>query len=303
MRVRRSLLFVPGGEPSALEAARRSAADGLILDLEDTVPPARKAHARRLVGGFLAQPLRRGLERAVRINAATTPWFRDDLQVVVKAGADALVLPKVESAEDIHRVVRQLKGAERQARRAPGSVKLLALIETPRGVLHSHPIATASPHIEALAMGHVDLSRTLGIKEAGAMQGSILHARCQLVLAAKAAGRDAIDTVFMNLDDPDGFTAEARQGRALGFGGKLLVDESQVAQLHEVYRPSEAEIAYARRLIAAFEAAVAEGKGIFLFEGRVIDLPVVEAERTVLERAKTPARSGAGGPPRGTSGG
>ena len=286
MRSRRSLLFVSGSEPSGLEAARHSAADGLILDLEDTVPPARKPLARRHVADFLAQPAREGLERGVRVNATTTPLFTDDIAVAVTSGADALVIPKVESADDIHLVVRHLERAEGRAGRAQGSVKLLALIETPRGVLNADAIATASPQIEALVMGHVDLSRALGIKEAGAMQGTILHARCQLVLAAKAAGRDAIDTVFMDLDDPDGFAAEARQGLQLGFGGKLLVDESQVALVHEVYRPSEEEVAYARRLIAAFEAAVAEGKGVFLFEGRMIDLPVVEAERTVLERAR-----------------
>lgn len=286
MRLRRSLLFVSGSEPSALEAAHHSAADGLILDLEDTVPPARKPLARRHVADFLAQPVREGFERAVRVNATTTPWFTDDTEIVVTSGADALVIPKVESASHIRLVVRHLKRAERRAGRTPGSVKLLALIETPRGVLNADAIATASRHIEALVMGHVDLSRALGIKETGAMHGTILHARCQLVLAAKAAGREAIDAVFMDLDDPDGFTAEARQGLQLGFGGKLLVDESQVALVHEVYRPSEAEVGYARRLIAAFEAAVAEGKGVFLFEGRMIDLPVVEAERTVLERAR-----------------
>lgn len=282
---RRSLLFVCGADPEALEAGRRSAADGLILDLEDTVTPDKKPLARRLVAGFLRAPARAGLERAVRINPPSTPSFADDVAAVVPAGADALVIPKVESPEDIHRVERQLDHAERQAGRTASAVKLLALVETPLGVLNAYAIATASARLEALVIGHVDLSRALGIKEAGAMEGTVLHARCQLVLAAKAAGLEAIDAVFMDLDDPDAFTAEARQGLRLGFAGKLLIDERQVALVHATCRPSDAEIAYARRLVAAWETAVAESKGVFVFEGRVIDLPVVDAERTILARA------------------
>lgn len=285
MKLRRSLLFVAGADAGALEVALDSAADGLILDLEDTVIPEKKALARRLVADFLRRPVRDGLERTVRVNPAPTPWFAEDVAAVVAAGADALVVPKVESAADIHRVERRLDEAERLASRPGAPVRLLALIETPLGVIGAQAIATASARLEALVIGHVDLSRSLGIREAGAMEGTVLHARCQLVLAAKAAGIDAIDAVFMNLDDPDGFALEARQGLRLGFAGKLLIDERQVGLVHAVYRPSEAEIAYARRLLSAWEMAVAAGRGVFVFEGRVIDRPVVDAERTILARA------------------
>lgn len=284
MRRRRSLLFVCGADEAALVAARRSAADSLILDLEDTVAPEQKPLARRRVADFLGQPVRPGLERTVRVNAPSTPWFEEDVETLVGAGADALVVPKVESADDLRLVERRVDEAERRAGRN-AATGVLALIETPRGVLDAYPIATASRRLEALVIGHVDLSRTLGIREAGATEGTILHARCHLVLAARAAGCAAIDAVFMDLDDPDGFVAEARQGLRLGFTGKLLIDERQVALLHDAYQPSAAEIAYARRLVAAWEAALAEGKGVFVFEGRVIDRPVVEAERTVLARA------------------
>lgn len=293
MRLRRSLLFVCGAEPAAMEGARNSAADSLILDLEDTVPPAHKPRARGLVADFLRRPARPELERAVRVNAPGTGWFPGDVAAVVAAGADAVVVPKVESPDDVRLVGRHVDDSERRAGRPEGSVKLLALVETPRGVLNGYSIAAASPRLDALVIGHVDLSRTLGIKEAGAGEGTILHARCQLVLAAKAGGKEAIDAVFMNLDDPEGFTAEARQGVRLGFAGKLAIDERQVALVHEAYQPSEDEVAYARRLIAAFEAAVAEGKGLLVFEGRAIDLPVAEAERAVLARARALGRSGA----------
>ena len=207
---------------------------------------------------------------------------------MVAAGADALVVPKVEVPADVRRVARGLAQAERAGERSAGAVRLLALLETPRGVLDAPAIAGASARLDALVIGHVDLSRTLGIREAGAMEGTILHARCQLVLAAKAAGLQAVDAVFMDLDDPDGFTAEARQGLRLGFTGKLVIDERQVALVHAAFRPSEAEVAYARRLVAAWDAAVAAGAGVFVFEGRVIDRPVVEAERTILARAALP---------------
>lgn len=286
MRHRRSLLFVCGAEPALLEAATRSAADSLILDLEDTVTPDRKPRARKLVADFLGQPARPGLERAVRVNAVSTPWFPGDLAAVVAAGAGALVLPKVESPGDILAVLPHLQRAELAAGRGAGTVRLLPLIETPLGVLNAYPIARADSRIEALGLGHVDLSRTLGINEAGATEGTLLHARCQLVLAAKAAHCEAIDTVFMDLNDANGFAAEARQGLRLGFAGKLLIDEGQVALLHHAYRPSEEEIAYARRLVEAYEAACAEGTGLFVFEGRVIDRPVVDAERSILVRAE-----------------
>ncbi|HBH02356.1 MAG TPA: CoA ester lyase [Candidatus Rokubacteria bacterium] len=288
MRARRSLLFVCGAEPAALEAARGSDADSLILDLEDTVTPERKPRARALVAEALGQPARPGLERTVRVNPPSTSWFADDVAAVVAAGADALVVPKVETAADVRRVARRLAATERARGRPAGAVRLLALVETPRGVLNASAIAGASARLDALVIGHVDLSRALGIREAGATEGTILHARCHLVLAAKAAGRQAVDAVFMDLDDPDGLTAEARQGLRLGFTGKLVIDERQVALVHAAFRPSEAEVAYARRLVAAWDAAVAAGTGVFVFEGRVIDRPVVEAERTVLARAALP---------------
>jgi citrate lyase subunit beta/citryl-CoA lyase len=286
---------VPGADSRLLEAAARSAADCLILDLEDTVTPDRKPAARALVADFLRRPARPGRARAVRVNPVPSPWFAADVAAV--AAADALVLPKVESPDEVRTVSSHLRQAEREAGRREGSVGLLALIETPRGLLAAPSIAAVDSRVGALLLGHVDLSRALGIKEAGAMEGMILHARCQLVLAAKAAGRRAIDTVFMDLADASGFTAEARQGLRLGFTGKLLIDERQVALLHEAYRPSEDEIAYARRLVAAYEAAVAEGTGLFVFEGRAIDLPVVDAERTILARAGATRAAPAGGRP------
>jgi citrate lyase subunit beta/citryl-CoA lyase len=284
-RLRRSCLFVTGADHRALERARSAGADTLILDLEDTVTPGRKAAARALVSEFLGAGGPGSTERTVRVNAIGTTELVEDLPSVVAAGADALVVPKTEDPDALRALDVRLVTLERQSGRRVGAVKLLPLLETPTGVLRAREIAIASARVDALVIGHVDLSRTLGIRETGAMHGTILHARAHLVLAAKAANVDAIDAVYMRADDDAGCEAEARQGLALGFGGKLLVDARQVPLIHAVYQPSAAEIDYAHRLIAAFDAACAEGRGLFVFEGRVIDLPVVEAERSVLRRA------------------
>jgi citrate lyase beta subunit len=285
-RLRRSLLFVPGSDPRKLERSRGAGADTLIFDLEDAVAPAEKPNARRLVAGVVREADLGGAERTVRINATPTPDFAEDLKAVMAAGPGALVVPKVGSAEEI-RMVDELVGfVERKTGRTPGSVKLLPLIETAAGVLNAAAIAAATPRVEALLMGHGDLSLSIGVKEARAGDGTILHARCQIVLAAKAAGKEAIDTVFLDIDDLEGFRAEARQGLRLGYGGKLLIHPSQVGPVHEVYTPSPAEVAYARRVVEAYEAALAEGRGVFALDRRMIDGPIVDAERTVLERAR-----------------
>jgi len=285
-RVRRSVLFVPGSDRAALRGALKSGPDTLVVDLEDTVTPACKHAARALAVAFLGEPAPAGTERAARVNSPATPYFSDDLPAVIAAGADALVIPKVNSAGEIRAVDDQVARTEVERGRPPGSVRLLPLIETALGVLNAYAIATACPRVDALVLGHVDLSLSLGIREAGLRQGTILHARCQVVLAARAAGRDAIDALFMNPTDADGFREEAREGQRLGFAGKLLLHPDQVRLVHEVYAPSDGEIAHARRVVQTFDEAAAAGTGMFLLDGRVIDLPVVEAERAVLERAR-----------------
>lgn len=284
-RLRRSALFIAGSDDDALAHAGAAGADTLILDLEDTVAPARKLDARRLVVACLRARSGEATEYAVRVNAPASAAFRDDVDAVVAAGADALVVPKTQSADTLQEIDTWLGSLEQRHGRRTASVRLLPLIETPAGVLNAPAIAVASPRIDALVLGHVDLSRTLGVPEAGAGTAIILHARAQIVFAAKAAGIDAIDTVYMR-DDDAGFEAEARQALALGFTGKLLVHPRQVDLVHAVYEPTAGEIDYARRLVAAFETAEAAGEGLFVFEGRVIDLPVVTAERTVLARAR-----------------
>jgi citrate lyase subunit beta / citryl-CoA lyase len=285
-RVRRSLLFVPGDDREAFARGRDARPDTLILDLEDTVAPSRKPGARALVTEVLGGLAPGATERAIRVNSPGTAYFSDDLWAAVGAGADAIVIPKVDSAEDVRAVDARLAAAEVEAGRPVGSTSLLPLIETARGVLDAYAIATASPRGAALLLGHLDLSLSLGIPETGIREGTLLHARCHVVLAARAAGREAIDALFMSPTDADGFRAAAHAGQRLGFAGKLLWHPDQVSLVHEVYAPSPSEVAHARRVVQAFEEALAGGTGMFLLDGRMVDLPVVDAERAVLERAR-----------------
>jgi citrate lyase subunit beta / citryl-CoA lyase len=285
-RARRSVLFASGGDRDALARGRNAGPDTLILDLEDTVAPSRKPGARALVIESLGEPAPVGTERAVRVNAPITAYFPDDLAAAIRAGADAIVIPKVDSAADVRRVDDCLARAEADAGRPAGSALLLPLIETARGVLDAYAIATASFRVAALLLGHLDLSLSLGLPEASIGEGTLLHARCQVVLAARAAGREAIDALFVGPADADGFRAEAREGRRLGFAGKLLLHPEQVPLVHEVYAPSPTDVARARRVVEAFEEALAGGTGMFVLDGRLIDRPVVDAERAVLERAR-----------------
>jgi citrate lyase subunit beta/citryl-CoA lyase len=197
--LRRSFLFVPGSEERKLAKAASLGADAVILDLEDAVPPARKAEARTRIRIFLQAQETQAIEWLIRLNAFSTPYFEADLEAGVRAGPDALVIPKVDSPEVLQLVDAHLTEAEHASARPAGSLKFFALIESARGILNAHAIATATSRLLGLMLGHVDLSADLGIGAGRADGGIVLHARCQLVLAARAAGVDAVDTIYLNI--------------------------------------------------------------------------------------------------------
>lgn len=286
-RLRRSLLFVPGSELRKIEKARRAGADTLLLDLEDGVAPEAKDRARDIV----AQVLREGgfgdTEPAVRINAPGTPWFDADLDAVVSAGANALMLPKTESAEGIAQVAARLdRLGEKFARENGSSVRLLALVESAAGVAGAASLGGASPRLDALCFGHADFSRDMGLAEARASSGVILHARCMLAIAARAARVAAIDTVFLDLRDERAFREDAELGMRLGFQGKLCIHPMQVKIVNEVLTPTREQVDYARRVVEAWECARAQGRGVFALEGRMLDAPLVAVQQGVLDRAR-----------------
>lgn len=286
-RVRRSLLFVPGAEQRKLDKTRGLKADTFIYDLEDSVAPQAVEQARRLTSAFVKAFGAGEQERCVRVHATTTPHFYGDLCQVVPARPDSIMLPKVDTPEEITFADGLLAALEREAGIAPGAIRLLPIIESALGLHHAYAIAKASARIDALVLGHADFSRTLGIQERWAGGGGIvLHARCQVVIEAKAAGVDAIDTVYLQLDDLEGFRQDVIQGLRMGYDGKLLVHASQIEPANALYTPTAEEVAYAKRVLEAYEAVIAEGRAVFTIDGRMIDIPVVDVERKVLERAR-----------------
>jgi citrate lyase subunit beta/citryl-CoA lyase len=286
IRLRRSLLFVPASSEKFFTKAQDSPADTLIFDLEDAVAPERKPAARETLKDVLRDPGFARFERTVRINALDTPYFLDDVLAIVEAGADGLVVPKTNSVESILFVDRLVALAEQRSGRAAGSVVLLPLIEQPEAIGNAFAVARATPRVAGVAFGHGDFSLAMGIKAAPSTEGVVFHARCQVVMAAKAAGITPIDNVFLDIPNIEGLIGETRQGKQLGYEGKACIHPNQVEPVNTVYTPTPEEVAYARELVAAFEQAVTEGKGAVAFRGRMIDGPIADIERMVLERAQ-----------------
>ncbi len=285
--LRRSLLFVPGADPRKLERAREAGADTLLFDLEDSVAPPEKAEARRHVGAALRAGGFGATEAAVRINAAGTADCDADLAAVVESGGRTIMLPKAERVEEIDRVVETLQRLERGRGEADGpAAKLLLLVESPLGIAQALAIGRSAPRIEALCFGHADFALQLGLPDADPSQGIVYHARCALVIAAKACGLAPIDTVHLAVKDEVGFRDAAERGLHLGFEGKLCIHPRQVEIANAVYTPGLAQIDYARRVIAAWKDAQADGRGVFTLDGKMMDAPLVAVQRRVLERAR-----------------
>jgi citrate lyase beta subunit len=286
MRVRRSLLFVPGSDERKLAKSRALAPDAFIFDLEDGVAPDRKEEARRKVAAHLREVPAGAAERTVRLNGLHTPFFVEDLRAIAGARPDALVLPKVESPGEVAAIEAAVAAAEREAAVPGPGAPLLLFIESARGLGAAAAVAGASRRVEALILGHADFCKDLGVRQARAAEGILLHVRCALVLAARAAGVEAIDTIYEALGDAEGLRAEAEQAAALGFAGKLAVHPAQVEAIQAAFTPAPEEVAYARRVVEGFEAARAAGRGVFTLDGRMIDEPFVEVERRLLARAR-----------------
>lgn len=285
-RLRRSALFVPASSERFLAKAKDTLADTLIFDLEDAVAPERKIAAREALRDVLQDTGFEHFERTVRINGLDTAYFLDDVLAMVEAGADGLVVPKTNTAAHIRFVDQFVRLAEQRSGRTPGEVVLIPLFEQPVAIGQAFAIASATPRIAGVAFGHGDFSLSMGIAAAPSTDGIVLQARGQVVMAAKAAGVTPIDNVYLDIRDTDGLITETRQGKALGYEGKACIHPNQVAAVNSIYTPTPDEVEYARALVAAFEAAVAEGKGAVAFRGRMVDGPIADIEKVVLDRAR-----------------
>ncbi len=288
IRPRRSVLYLPGSNPRAMEKARALPVDGLIFDLEDAVAPENKETARSSVAAALTAGGYARRELILRVNGLGTAWGHADLAIAATLPIDAVLLPKVESAELVRLAIDILDTLG-----APPQVSVWCMIETPLGVLRAAEIAGASPRLGALVLGTSDLTKDLNARETRDRL-PLMTALGLVLLAARAHGRAVLDGVQLDLDDTTGFAASCRQGRDLGFDGKTLIHPTQIEAANAAFAPSDKEIVRARRLVAAYTEAVAAGTGAIRHEGRLVEALHVEAARRTLALAEAIAERGGG---------
>ena len=280
VRPRRSALFMPGANPRAMDKARTLPADVIVFDLEDAVAPDAKGRARDAAAAAARAGGYGGREVVIRINALGTPWGPEDVAAVARAGPHAVLVPKVESP----RAVREIDDALRSAG-AHDAMAIWCMLETPRGILEALAIAGASPRVGALVMGTSDLTKDLHARHTE-NRHPLVTSLGLCVLAARATGVSALDGVHLDLDDDAGLAAACRQARDMGFDGKTLIHPKQIDAANSAFSPADGEVAWARRVVAAHAEAEAEGRGITLVDGRLVENLHVEDARRVIALAE-----------------
>ena len=276
VRPRRSVLYMPGANTRALEKARTLPADALIFDLEDAVAPDAKEAARGNVVAAAGSKAYGKREIAIRCNGLSTPWGKADVAAIARSGADAILVPKVENAADVASVVALLDAAG-----APPAMAVWAMMETPMGILRAEEVAGSHKRLQVLVMGTNDLVKDMRARHTP-MRLPMVTALGLGMLAARAHGLTILDGVYNDIKDAEGFREVCKQGLEMGFDGKTLIHPSQVEPCNEVFAPSAAELEMAGKIVAAFKAAQAEGKGVVTVDGRMIEnLHVEQAERAL----------------------
>ena len=276
VRPRRSVLYMPGANTRALEKARTLPADALIFDLEDAVAPDAKEAARANVVAAAQSGAYGKREIAIRCNGLGTAWGAADIAAIARSGADAVLVPKVESAAEVASVVGLLDAAG-----APESMAVWAMMETPKGILRAEEVAGSHPRLTLFVMGTNDLVKDMRARHTP-MRLPMITALGLGMLAARAHGLTILDGVYNDIQDAEGFRAVCQQGLEMGFDGKTLIHPSQVEPCNEVFAPSAAELEMAGKIVSAFKAAQAEGKGVVTVDGRMIEnLHVEQAERAL----------------------
>ncbi len=283
MKLRRSMLFMPGSNAAMLSTAFVFKPDSVMFDLEDAVSLREKDAARMLTFHALRSGLYDGIETVVRINPLSSPFGMADLEAVVRAGVEVVRLPKTDSADDVHRLETEVERIERACGRAVGSTRLMAAIESASGVINAVSIASASKRLIGIALAAFDYVMDMQTERGDGTE--LYYARCAVLHAARCARIDAFDVVFPDVNDDAGFLKEVDLIRRLGFNGKSLINPRQIELLHNAYAPTVEEVDYARRVVAAAEQAETQGLGVIALNGKMIDAPIVEHARVVLRRA------------------
>lgn len=273
-------MFVPGNNPGMMADAHIYGPDSIMLDLEDSVTMAEKDTARLLVHNALKSIDYGDTEMVVRINPLNTPYGKKDIEAVVTAGVDVIRMPKTETAEEVKEVEREIEKVEKRLG-CLGRTKIMAAIESTLGIVNAYAIATASPRMMGIALGAEDYSANLKTQRTPGGE-ELRLARETIVVAARAAGIDALDTVYSNLNDMETFRKEVEFIKTLGFDGKSIINPRQIEVVNEVFAPKEKDIEKATTILHAIKEAEKKGSGVIAVNGKMVDRPVVlRAQRTI----------------------
>jgi len=284
-KLRRSLLYIPGNNPSMMQTSYIYGSDCIVLDLEDSVSLKEKDAARDLVFHALTAVDFEGAELFVRVNNPYSEIGKRDIKMVVKTGKASVRLPKAECKEDIHICDELISDFEREFGIENGETKMMAAIETAKGVVNVNEIAVASKRLVGISLGAEDFATDLGTKRSN--EGTeLFFARSAIVVAAKSAGIDPIDTVYSDISDEDGFKKEVELIKQLGFVGKSVINPKQIKSLHQIFNPTEKEIHHALNVMEAIKEAEQKGSGVIALNGKMIDKPIVDRAKHMIELAK-----------------
>lgn len=284
-RLRRTMMFMNAQKPGLIKDAYIYGCDSIILDLEDAVAENQKDAARFSLYHALTTIDYGKTEVIVRINGLDTPHWQEDIRVCVAGGADGIRIAKCESAQDVKTVEAAVEAAEKEFGVEVGRTLLMAALESPKGILNAYEICCASDRMFGVAISGGDFRKCMQttFQPDGV---DMLVARGQMLMAARAAGIQCFDTVFTNLDDNEGFEAEVRQNKAMGFDGKSLINPKQIRLVHEVFAPTQKEIIQAEKFVRAFNEAAAAGIGVFTVDGKMVDLAFIPGAQRTLRLAK-----------------
>ncbi len=288
MKLRRSMLFVPATKPGPMRDAYVYKPDSVMFDLEDSVAITEKDSARILFynmmkkfGSFYKEL---GIETVVRINALDTEFGIEDLEAAVRAGVEVIRIPKTDCAEDVKTVEAHIERIEKAAGIPVGTTKIMAAIESPLGALNALEIARSSSRLIGMALGGEDYVTNL--KTTRSESGiEMMTGRAMIVMAARAAGIAALDSVYSDIENEEGFIKEASMIKQMGFDGKSLIHPAQIELIHQIYTPDEALVKKSLKIIRAKEEALKEGKGVFTVDGKMIDKPIIERAEHILNLA------------------
>jgi len=284
-RTRRALLFMPGDDRRKIEKGAGLNVDTIIMDLEDGVALNNKPSARTSIASALTEVDFGRTERLVRINPVGSDWEDEDIALTAPSRPDGYVLPKVQAAWQVQEISAKIEAVEKTHHWPVLSIRLLAIIETARGIVNLREIAESDPRLDALIFGAEDLAGDIGATRTPEGR-EVLYARSKVVIHAKAFGLQAIDTVFIDLNDLEGLQAQTHEAQIMGFDGKLAIHPRQVEPIQQLFTPTPEEIERAQRLIHAHDLQQAAGSGVFELDGKMVDMPMIRAAQAVLQRAR-----------------